>query len=279
MNIYQKRKKRAKIFSIIFFSIAAIIALVDLFPFLWSLYSSFRPTSDVYKFNLEFSSLGTHAYNHIFNSFPVFQWYFNSIVVALILTCGNIFMSCAAGYALARLNFPFKNFIFILILSVMMIPGQVIMIPTYMMIANLGWVNTYMGLTIPFFFSAFNVFMMRQFYLSFPKELEEAALMDGLGKIAIFFKVVLKLSTAPITTLVILTFIGNWNSFLYPSLLTSTPDMYTLPVGLSMLQGQYYAFPDQVMAGAMISTIPMVILYILLQKKFVAGISNTGIKG
>ncbi len=273
------KKNSSQLFLIIFTILAFIIAFVDLFPFLWSIYSSLRPMSEVYKFNLDFSKLTFEPYKLIFNQFPVIKWYFNSILVAILITIGNLFMSSTGGYALARLDFPGKKFIFILILAVMMIPGQVVMIPTYMMISKLGWVNTYVGLTVPFLFSAFNVFMMRQFYLSFPKELEEAAMIDGLSKISIFFKIVIRLSTAPLTTLVILTFIGNWNSFLYPSLLTSTPNMYTLPVGLSLLQGQHYSFPNQVMAGAMISTLPMIALYIILQKNFVAGIANTGIKG
>ena len=268
-----------KSLSYLFFTFALIFAILDLFPFIWSLYTSFRPMAEVYNFNINISNLNLESYKSIFNKFPIFRWYFNSIFVAVIVTIGSIFMNSAAGYALARLDFPFKKFIFICILAVMMIPSQVIMIPTYMMISQLGWVNTYQGLSIPFLFSAFNVFMMRQFYISFPKEIEEAALIDGLNKVTIYFKVVLRLSTAPITTLVILGFISNWNSFLYPSLLTATPDMYTLPVGLSLLQGQYFAFPNQVMAGAMISTLPMVALYIILQRKFVAGILNTGIKG
>ena len=274
-----KNKKKTNFLLYLFFGFALLMAIIDLFPFIWSLYTSFRPMSEVYDFNINVKNLTLDSYSQIFSSFPVFKWYFNSIFVAIVVTIGSILMNSAAGYALARLDFPGKKFIFICVLAVMMIPGQVIMIPTYMMISKLGWVNTYTGLTVPFFFSAFNVFMMRQFYISFPKELEEAALIDGLNKITIYFKVVLRLSTAPLTTLVILGFIGNWNSFLYPSLLTSTPDMYTLPVGLSLLQGQYYAFPNQVMAGAMISTLPMVALYIILQRKFVAGIANTGIKG
>ena len=274
-----KSKKKTNFLLYLFFGFALLMAIIDLFPFIWSLYTSFRPMSEVYDFNINVKNLTLDSYSQIFSSFPVFKWYFNSIFVAIVVTIGSILMNSAAGYALARLDFPGKKFIFICVLAVMMIPGQVIMIPTYMMISKLGWVNTYTGLTVPFFFSAFNVFMMRQFYISFPKELEEAALIDGLNKITIYFKVVLRLSTAPLTTLVILGFIGNWNSFLYPSLLTSTPDMYTLPVGLSLLQGHYYAFPNQVMAGAMISTLPMVALYIILQRKFVAGIANTGIKG
>ncbi len=274
-----KNKKKTNFLLYLFFGFALLMAVIDLFPFIWSLYTSFRPMSEVYEFNINLKNLTLESYSQIFSSFPVFKWYFNSIFVAIIVTIGSILMNSAAGYALARLDFPGKKFIFICILAVMMIPGQVIMIPTYMMISKLGWVNTYTGLTVPFFFSAFNVFMMRQFYISFPKELEEAALIDGLNKITIYFKVVLRLSTAPLTTLVILGFIGNWNSFLYLSLLTSTPDMYILPVGLSLLQGQYYAFPNQVMAGTMISTLPMVALYIILQRKFVAGIANTGIKG
>jgi multiple sugar transport system permease protein len=275
------KKDKSKInFGLIFFMFLAIVfVIIDLFPFAWSMYGSLRPTKEVYNFTLAFGNLSFDAYKNIWRQFPISTWYINSIVVATVVTLGNVIVNSMAGYALARLEFPFKNAIYMLILSVMMIPGQVVMIPTFMMINKLGWTNSYIGLTIPFLFSAFNTFMMRQFFLSFPKELEEAAKVDGMTPLGIFFRIALPLAKAPINTLIILSFMGNWNSFLYPSLLTTQMNKYTLPVGLSLLQGQHFAFPDQVMAGAMLLTIPMVIVYLVFQRKFIEGLTDSAVKG
>ncbi len=274
-----KESKKFNFGLILFILFAAFFVVIDFFPFLWSLYGSLRPTKEAYNATLDFSNLSLDAYKHIWSQFTISRWYFNSIIVATIVTIGSVLISAMGGYSLARFNYPFKNLIFYLILGVMMIPGQVTLIPTYTMIAKLGWVNEYSGLTIPFLFNAFNLFMMRQFYLSFPAELEEAAKIDGMHPMMTFFKIALPLAKAPLTTLIILTFMGNWNSFLFPSLLTTRMEMYTMPVGLSMLQGQYFAYPNQVMAGAMFITVPTIIFYLIFQRNFMEGLSDAAVKG
>ncbi|WP_043883934.1 carbohydrate ABC transporter permease, partial [Caldanaerobacter subterraneus] len=183
-----------------------------------------------------------------------------------------------AGYALARINFPGRNFLFLLVLALMMIPGQVVMVPTYILLSKLGWVNTYMGLTIPFLTSNFGIFLMRQFFLTIPRELEEAATIDGMSRFGIFFKIVLPLAKPALATQFIFMFTGNWNSFLWPSLLTSSDDMYTLPVGLNSFYGQYYQFWNQVMAGAILLTLPTIVIFLIFQRYFVRGIATTGLK-
>ncbi len=273
------KNKKINFGLILFIAFAILFIIIDFFPFLWSLYGSLRPTKDVYNPTIDFSNLSLDAYKHIWDQFNISKWYINSVIVAVIVTTGSVLISAMGGYSLARFDYPFKNFVFYLILGVMMIPGQVTLIPTYTMISKLGWVNSYTGLTIPFLFNAFNLFMMRQFYLSFPAELEEAAKIDGMHPIATFFKIALPLAKAPLTTLVILTFMGNWNSFLFPSLLTTRMDMYTMPVGMSMLQGQYFAYPNQVMAGAMFITVPTIIFYLIFQKNFMEGLSDAAVKG
>ncbi|MBE3578689.1 MAG: carbohydrate ABC transporter permease, partial [Caldanaerobacter subterraneus] len=197
---------------------------------------------------------------------------------AAIVTFGNMLFNSMAGYALARINFPGRNFLFLLVLALMMIPGQVVMVPTYILLSKLGWVNTYMGLTIPFLTSNFGIFLMRQFFLTIPRELEEAATIDGMSRFGIFFKIVLPLAKPALATQFIFMFTGNWNSFLWPSLLTSSDDMYTLPVGLNSFYGQYYQFWNQVMAGAILLTLPTIVIFLIFQRYFVRGIATTGLK-
>jgi len=183
-----------------------------------------------------------------------------------------------AGYALARIDFPGKKTMFLGILAMMMIPGQVVMVPTYMVLSKLGWVNTYKGLTIPFLTSMFGVFLMRQFFLSVPKSLEEAAAIDGLGRFGTFFRIIMPTATTALTTQFILMFTGNWNSFLWPNLLTASEEMYTLPVGLNSFYGQYFQMWDQVLAGAMLLSLPMILVFLIFQKNFIKGIASTGSK-
>ncbi|MBS4193750.1 carbohydrate ABC transporter permease [Lederbergia citri] len=277
-DLNNKTKLKISYAKAIFYTITIGYALISIFPFIWSFYASLRPAGDVFKFTLDFSNLSFNNYIEMAQSHPIWKWYINSIIVAVVVTVGNVYINAMAGYALARIDFPGKNILFLTIIGIMMIPGQVTMIPTFMLLTKLGLVNTLAGLSIPFLFSSFNTFLMRQFFLAIPTSIEEAAEIDGLSRIKIFFKIAMPLAKAPILTLIILTFMGNWNSFLWPSLLSSSQDIYTLPVGLSTLSNQYYSFPHQVMAGAMFLTIPMIIVYFIFQRQFMDGFANTGNK-
>ncbi|WDU83646.1 carbohydrate ABC transporter permease [Caloramator sp. Dgby_cultured_2] len=167
---------------------------------------------------------------------------------------------------------------FLAILGMMMVPGQVVMVPTFILLSKLGWVNTYKGLTIPFLTSLFGIFLMRQFFTTIPKAIEESAMIDGLSRFGIFFRIVLPLARPALSTQFILMFTGNWNSFLWPSLLAQSEEMYTLPVGLNSFYGQYYQFWDQVLAGVMILSIPSILIFLIFQKNFIKGIATTGLK-
>lgn len=272
------RKKKISVGKTFLYIIAIIYAIIALGPFIWTLITSFKPAAETSKMTVDFSKLTLGNYRYIWTKFPFLRWTFNSIFVALVVTGGNMLINSMAGYGLARLNFPGKKAIFLLILAMMMVPGQVVMVPTYMLLAKFGWVDTYKGLTIPFLYSLFNIFLMRQFFLSIPKSLEEAALIDGMGRFGIFFKIAIPLAGPALSTQFILTFAGNWNSFLWPSLLTSNTDHYTLPVGLNSFYGQYFSLWNQVTAGVMILTIPTLIIFLLFQKNFIKGISTSGLK-
>lgn len=274
----KNKKETINIGTVVLYIMVCLYACITLGPFLWSIVTSLKPTSDVGNLSISFSRLSFKNYTYIWTKFNFLRWAFNSIVVAIIVTMGNLLFNSMAGYSLARINFPGKKIIFILILAMMMVPGQVVMVPTYIILSKLGWVNTYMGLTIPFLTSLFNIFLMRQFFLNLPSSLEEAARIDGMGRFGIFFKIAIPLSMPALSTQFILTFTGNWNSFLWPSLLESTDDMYTLTVGLNSFYNQYNQFWNQIMAGVMILTIPSIIVFIIFQKNFIKGISTTGLK-
>jgi multiple sugar transport system permease protein len=273
-----KKQNKVSPVRILFYFIVISYAIITLGPFLWSIIISLKPSSEANNFTVKFSELSFKNYIFIFENFPFAKWIFNSIVVAVVVTLGNLLFNSMAGYALARINFPGKKTIFLGILAMMMIPGQVLMVPTYMLLSKLGWINTYKGMTIPFLTSMFGIFLMRQFFLNVPKELEEAAAIDGLGRFGTFFRIVMPMATTALTTQFILMFTGNWNSFLWPSLIAGSSEMYTLPVGLNSFYGQYFQLWDQVLAGVMILSLPMIVVFLIFQKNFIKGIASTGSK-
>lgn len=260
------------------YTVAILYACVCLLPFAWSVYTSLKHTTDVYHTFVPVGHLSGGSYSDITQNFPFARWLMNSVIVAAIVTVGNLFVNTLAGYAFAKLRFPFKGMLFYVFLGVMMIPGQVLLVPIYILLANLGWIDTYQGLTIPFLMNAMMIFLARQFFLSIPQELEEAGRIDGLNHWGIFFRIVLPLSKPLLAAMTIFSFQGNWNSFMWPVLLTTREGMYTLPVGLNSFYGQYSAYWNSVMAGVLLLTLPMIIVFLVFQKQFIKGISTSGLK-
>lgn len=271
-----KKPKKISPARILFYLIVIGYAVITLGPYVWSAITSLKPTSEVNSFTVHLKTLSFKNYIFVFKNFPFLRWTINSVIVAAVVTCGNLLFNSMAGYALARINFPGRNMLFLAILGMMMIPGQVVMVPTYILLSKLGLINTYRGMTLPFLTSFFGIFLMRQFFLSIPKEVEEAAELDGLSRFGTFFRIVMPMAKAAMSTQFILMFTGNWNSFLWPSLLAQSPEMYTLPVGLNSFYGQYFQAADQVMAGVMILSLPSILIFFLLQKNFIKGLTNSG---
>ncbi|MBA4544343.1 MULTISPECIES: carbohydrate ABC transporter permease [Thermoactinomyces] len=270
-------KRAARIFLYI---IAIGYACITLFPFLWSFFTSLKLTPDTNKWWVPVSRLTMENYTNLIFSheYPFFQWFINSLIVAAVVTVGNLIINSMAGFALARIPFRGRSFLFYLVLGIMMIPPQVILVPIYILLSKLNWVDTYYGLTIPWMVNSFGIFLMRQFFLSIPRELEEAGFIDGLSRWGVFWKIILPLSKPALATQTIFIFMGNWNSFMWPNLLASSEEMYTLPVGLSTLYGEYNAFWNHILAGTMIMTIPIIIVFLIFQRHFIRGIATTGIK-
>jgi multiple sugar transport system permease protein len=216
-------------------------------------------------------------YRTIFFQEPLFgRWLFNSILVAICITAFNLLFNSMAGYALARINFMGKQLWFFLILAVLMVPSQITLIPSYLILKNFGWLNSYQGLIIPNIVNATFIFMMRQFFLNFPKELEEAATLDGLSRGEMFVSIVLPLAKPALAAQAIFIFMGAWNNFLMPLVILSDPDMFTLPLGLNSFKGQYISYWNYIMAASMVLTLPALLIYAFFNRYFIQGVTFTG---
>ncbi|MCU6708738.1 carbohydrate ABC transporter permease [Paenibacillus sp. J5C_2022] len=266
---------------IVLYAVLGLAATAMVLPFLWTLYASFVSSDlNVNQWNWDLSAYSFDNYAYIFTESRILTWYKNSLLVTLSITAANLMFNTMAGYALARLALPGKKILFLTTLGLMMIPVQILFIPIFVMMAKLGWVNTYAALIVPFIVNPFGVFLMRQFYVDFPKELEEAAKMDGLRPLAIFFRIALPLSKPGLIAQAIFIFVWNWNSFPFPSILATTEDMFTLPVGIYQITNT--AFTSSVtksMAGVVAMTIPTLAFFIAFQKHFTANVAQSGIKG
>ena len=221
----------------------------------------------------------TDAYSEIVTAIPFATVYMNTIISAVVTTAVQVAFCAMAAYAFARIEFPFKNIIFLIILSVLMVPGQIFLIPQYLIVQKLGLLDTLPALMLPNLFSAFGTFLLRQFFMSLPKELEEAAVLDGCSRFQIFGKIMLPLVKPGIVALVIFTARFAWNDFMWPLIVNTDSQKMTLAPALSLLKGQYLTnYPVQ-MAGAVMAVLPLVIVFIIFQRQFIEGVAQSGIKG
>ncbi|HET7627646.1 MAG TPA: carbohydrate ABC transporter permease [Bacillales bacterium] len=253
--------------------------IVTLLPFLWALASSFKTFAEVSNGSV---SLIPHPftlsnYEKIFVEEELFpRWLLNSLFIASVGTLLNLIFNSMCGYALARLRFPGRAGMFYAVLAVLMIPFQVTMIPLYLILSQLGWLNTYQGMIVPVMVNATFIFMMRQFFVNFPKELEESAEMDGLSKFGTFFRIVLPLAKPALAAQAIFVFMAIWNDFMRPLIILSDNEMFTLPLGLNQFKGQHYSYWNLIMAASMVFTLPVLAIYAFFNKFFIKGISFTG---
>jgi multiple sugar transport system permease protein len=265
------------------FAYAALSALsvVMIFPFIWMVSSSLKDATQIFQMKLFPTAPTFDNYRHLLlregSKFP--QWFLNSAIVAVSTTASVLFFDSLLGYTLSKFRFPGKNAIFFLIVSTLMIPTEMLVIPWYAMSRAMKWVNTYWGIMFPGMISAFGVFLMRQFMSTIPDDLLDAARVDGRGEFMIFVTVVLPLVTPALATLAIFNFIGNWNAFLWPLIAASKPRMFTLPVGLANFSGEAGSDWHLIMTGASIAMAPLVAVFLIFQKQIVKGIAMTGLKG
>lgn len=272
-------KKKLGAVRILVYGILILYAITTLVPFLWALSSSFKTLQEIVGGTINFipKQFTLDNYKQIFIEQELFpRWMFNSIFIAVIGTALNLLFNSMAGYALARLRFPGKKAVFITILAVLMIPAQVTMIPNYLILKELGWLNSYQGMIVPAMINATFIFMMRQFFINFPKELEEAAEMDGLSKLGTFFKIVIPLARPALAAQTIFVFMGSWNDFMRPLIVMTDIEMFTLPLGLNTFKGQYVSYWNYIMAASMVFTLPVLLIYAFFNRYFIKGISFTG---
>src|ERR1035437_821668 len=251
-------------------------------PFLWMLLGSIKPQADFLRTppTLLPSIPTTDNYQRLFDQLDFPRFFFNSTVIAFAVTVGNLVFCPMLGYALAKLRWRGKRVIMGLVLATLMVPAGITLIPNFILMSKLGFVNSYPGLILPFLAGPFGVFLMRQFMYGVPNELLEAARMDGANEFRVFWSIVVPIASPVLATLGILTFLGNWNSFLYPLVMAQEPQMYTLPVALATFAtGQYQADNGMLMAGSVVLVVPVLIVFVLFQRWITGRIATTGLKG
>ncbi|SKA87988.1 multiple sugar transport system permease protein [Caloramator quimbayensis] len=270
MKIYKK---------IIMHLILALGAFIMVLPFLWMITTSLKPLKLTYDSPYIFpKSFEFSNYITAWKSADFLSFYKNSIFVSICITLGTVVLSAMAAYPFARLNFTGKNFWFYAFLGTMMIPFYVEVIPLYKIIEKIGWLDTRRALIIPRLFSPFGIFLLRQYFLTIPKELDEAAEIDGASKFYTFWKIILPLSKPALASLTIFSFIFGWNDFLWPLLVTTRPEYTTVQVGISNFSGKYGTLWPYLMAGTVTSIVPVIIIFLLGQKQFIEGLTVGGIK-
>jgi multiple sugar transport system permease protein len=263
------------VLTVVMFAGAALM----FFPFLWTIITSITPGAGLSVTPaLVPSDPSLDAYARLFAERPFLQVVGNSLVLAAATTVAQLFTSATAAYAFSRLPFPGRGTVFAIYLATMMIPLQVLIVPLFVEVKSLGLLNTHLGALLPSFASAFGIFLLRQAVNQVPRELDEAATLDGAGHFRIFWTIVLPNIRPALATLTVFAFMGSWNSFLWPLIVLRQPELQTLPIALAGLQGQYSTQWDIVMAGSVVSVIPMLALYLFAQKYVIQGVASSGIK-
>jgi len=270
-------------------------ALTTIVPFLWMISTSLKPEPEIFRFPPVWipSACQWDNYAKAMTAAPFGRYFLNTVIYAVGITASNLLFCSMAAYAFARLRFPGRNLLFILVLGTMMIPAQVTMVPVFIMLKRWpllggndllgagghGLLNTYTGLILPGAVGAFGIFLLRQFFMTLPRELEDAARIDGCSEAGIYWRIILPLSKPAMATLGIFTFTAAWNEFLWPLLIMSKDSMKTLQVGLQVFQTQYTTTWDLLMAGTVVVTLPVLIIFLFGQRYFTRGIALSGMKG
>ena len=267
------------IFAYIFLLVGSTLFIL---PLLWMFSTSLKPDVEVFEFPPRFlpTSWDWNNYYLAWTALPFTRYLLNTCIVTFSNVLGNLISCSLAAYGFARLRARGSNVLFLLVLATMMVPFQVTLIPTFILFSKLGWVNTLLPLTVPAWFGwAFSIFLLRQFFMGLPRELDDAARIDGCSYFRIYWNIILPLSKPALATIAIFGFIGNWNNFLGPLVYINKQELYTLALGLNLFRGQYVTYYNQLMAVSILSLAPILIIFFFTQKTFIRGIALTGIKG
>ena len=276
-------KRARKTVSATFWYIAlGATAVVVMLPYIWMVSTSLKGSEEVFAYPPNWIPQAWRFQNYVdaWNAAPFGRYFFNSALAAVAVTVGQLITCSLAAFAFARMEFKGKNLIFTLFLGTTMISTQVTLVPSYLVLKNLHWLDTYQALIVPFLANAFGVFMMRQYFMTLPKELEEAAKLDGCGRLRFLWQILLPLSKPIIASQALFAFMGNWNSYLWPLVVTTSEHMRTLQIGLRYFVGQEGNTQwGLFMAATVFVSLPVVIFYLIIQRSFVEGIATTGLKG
>ncbi|MCB1497825.1 MAG: carbohydrate ABC transporter permease [Bauldia sp.] len=271
-------RRQVNLVRLVWMAIALILALMTIFPLFWMVSIAFKTPTEVFQPALLPKAPNWDNFLYVLTEVPFIRYLGNTTFVAGVVTVVALFFHTMAGYALARLRFPGRETLFILMFSTFLVSLPVIIVPLFIMVRTMGMLNTYAGLIIPSIFNAFGIFLLRQYYLSLPREIEEAAVIDGAGYWRIYWSVILPLSRPIIASLAILFFLANWNSFLWPLTVTGDDRLWMVQVGISNFRSQYSASWTYIMAASTIVAAPMLILFVIFQRQIMESIKTSGLK-
>ena len=280
----ESRNPRQRVKLVLSYAALLLLTLIFALPLLWMLSTSFKTNSEAVRWPLTWipEEFSVQGYSEIFNTTsqtPVLRWFVNSLIAALAHTALVLVTAAPAAYALARMHFRGKRIMFAIIISTLFVPHIILIIPNYLIVDMFGWLDTLLAVIVPSVPTALYLFLLRQFFVSLPRELEEAALLDGANRYQIFLRVILPLSKAPLATVAVLSFLANWNDFLWPVYVLFSPQNLTLQPGLSKLQGAYETEYPIIMAGGVLASIPVLIVFLFAQRYIIEGVSRSGLKG
>ena len=279
--IKKKKSTSAIVRKVLLYVLLIIIGIIMVVPFLWMISTSLKEQYDTVKIPPVWIPNPPRWQTDVdlFTQQPMLQFMLNTIKIVFFVVLGQLFFSSLAAYSFARIKFKGRTVMFFFYIATLMVPGQVTMIPTYLMFAKVGLVDNHIVLILPAFFSAFGVFLLRQFFMSLPKELEEAAEIDGCNPFTTYYRIMLPLIVPAMLTLGVFTLMNTWNDYMGPLIYLTTPEKYTMTVGIAYFKGVYTTQWNLVMAGSVLSVIPILVAYLCAQKYFVEGIAFSGVKG
>ena len=260
------------------YALLSLGAVFMVFPFVWMVLTSLKTGADVYSFSMIPNPATTQNYSFVFTRTDFVRWFLNSIFIAVMVVSSVLMFDTLVGYTLCKMQFRGKQLVFILIMSTLMVPTEMLIIPWYLMSAQLKWLNTYWSVMFPGLITAFGIFMMRQFFEGVPDELLEAARIDGLNELGIYARIALPLVMPAVSALAIFTFLGNWNAFLWPVIIVSNKELVTLPVGLAMFTTENNPEWERIMTAASLGTVPVLAVFMVFQRQIIEGINLSGLK-
>jgi multiple sugar transport system permease protein len=279
LETFGESRPRTSIGTVIAYVLLTVGSVAMFFPFVWMMLSAFKPLREIFQLTVFPHTWTLANFQQVLfhTAFP--RWFLNSLVVAGISTVSVLFFCSLVGYTLTRLRFPGRSVLFVIILSTLMVPTEMLVIPWYVMSTQYHWVNSYWGLAFPGLIPAFGVFLMRQFFQTLPRDLFDAGRVDGVSEFGLFWRVGLPLVRPGLAALGIFNFVGNWNAFLWPLIIAKSPSMRTVPVGMALFSGEASTQWNLIMAASALAIVPVLLVFFIFQRQIIEGVVLTGVKG